>query len=56
MVELPAIRQYLRLGFGPRLVHENQRERWRTVLNQIGGAELAVRHGAALAGAVCSDG
>lgn len=32
---LPAIRTYLRLGFEPFLVHENQRERWRRVLAQL---------------------
>ena len=35
---LPAIRTYLKLGFEPYLVHENQRERWRKVLAAIGRA------------------
>lgn len=33
---LPAVRTYLRLGFEPLLVHENQRERWRRVLREVG--------------------
>ncbi len=32
---LPAIKTYLKLGFRPLLVHENQRERWRSVFAQI---------------------
>ena len=31
---LPAIRTYLKLGFSPLLVHENQRSRWRTALRE----------------------
>ncbi len=30
-----AIRVYLKLGFTPLLVHENQRQRWRTVLGSL---------------------
>lgn len=29
---IPAVRAYLTLGFIPRLIHDNQRARWRTVL------------------------
>lgn len=32
---LPAIKVYLQLGFGPILVHENQRERWKNVLTAL---------------------
>ena len=40
---LPAIKTYLNLGFQPLLVHENQRERWRTVLDRLGLGELNKR-------------
>jgi len=33
---LPAIKTYLRLGFHPLLVHENQPERWRAILCALG--------------------
>ncbi|MCE9589284.1 MAG: GNAT family N-acetyltransferase [Planctomycetes bacterium] len=36
---LPAVKAYLRLGFEPLLIHENQRDRWRNVLTHIGRAE-----------------
>ncbi len=45
---LAAVRTYLRLGFEPYLVHENQRDRWRLVL-PAAGAE-AGRFAAVLAG------
>ncbi len=32
---LPAIKTYLRMGFEPLLVHENQRERWRKNLGDL---------------------
>ena len=32
---IPAIRTYLRLGFEPVVVHENQRARWRAVFAAI---------------------
>jgi len=32
---LPAIRTYLRLGFEPLPIHENQRQRWRAVFDEI---------------------
>ena len=34
---LAAVKTYLRLGFQPLLVHENQRRRWLVVLAEIGG-------------------
>jgi mycothiol synthase len=37
---LPGIRVYLRLGFEPYLVHENQRERWAEVFDALGMPEL----------------
>ncbi len=47
---LAAIRTYLRLGFEPVLVHENQRERWRRVLSELGLPEAARRFAAILDG------
>lgn len=38
---LPAVRTYLNLGFRPLLVHDNQRERWPSVLRQVGYHRLA---------------
>lgn len=46
---LAAIRTYLRLGFEPYLVHENQRERWRAVLGALGSG-LVEAHAERLAG------
>lgn len=40
---LPAVKAYLRLGFEPVLIHENQRDRWRAVLTQIGRDDLIPR-------------
>ena len=40
---LPAIRTYLKLGFEPYLVHENQRERWPRVFGDLGMPELSTR-------------
>lgn len=37
---LAAIGTYLRLGFRPLLVHENQRDRWRAVLAELQRPEL----------------
>ena len=37
---IPAIRLYLKLGFVPFLVHENQRERWGDVLDDIQRKDL----------------
>ena len=36
---LPAIKTYLKLGFKPLIVHENQPERWRIVYRNIGKEE-----------------
>ena len=33
---IPAVRAYLTLGYRPRLVHDNQRDRWRSVLAACG--------------------
>lgn len=49
---LPAIKTYLRLGFEPVLVHENQRERWPKVFAELGMPELTARFAAVLGGAV----
>lgn len=38
---LPAIRQYLRLGYAPLIVDEGQRDRWRAVFEGLGQPELA---------------
>ncbi len=37
---LPAIKTYLRMGFEPLLVHENQRNRWRKNLQDLGRGDL----------------
>jgi mycothiol synthase len=42
---LPALKHYLRLGFRPVLVSEEQRERWVQTLRRIGGPELAEKLG-----------
>ena len=52
---LPAIKQYLRLGFVPLLVHENQRARWREVLTTLAGPALVEQHAASLSVAVCME-
>jgi mycothiol synthase len=49
---LAAVRAYLRLGFVPRLVHDNQRERWPRVLAQVAADGWRERFAAALAGPV----
>lgn len=33
---LPAIKTYLKLGFEPVIVHENQPERWKTIYGKLG--------------------
>lgn len=40
---IPAIKTYLKLGFEPLIVHENQPERWRDVFSAIGRPELVDR-------------
>jgi mycothiol synthase len=47
---LPAVKTYLRMGFEPVLVHENQRERWRQVLRELKLPEMETRFAAVLAG------
>jgi len=37
---IPAIKHYLRLGFSPVLVREDQRVSWERILRRIGGQEL----------------
>jgi len=37
---LPALKVYLDLNFRPLIVHENQRERWRKILRNLGLPEL----------------
>ena len=37
---LAALKPYLRLGFVPRMLHENQVERWRAVLTSLGRDDL----------------
>ena len=49
---LPAVRTYLKLGFEPLLVHENQRERWPAVFDRLGMGELSARFRAVLEGPV----
>jgi len=49
---LPAIRTYLRMGFEPLLVHENQRERWRLVFKAMERPDLIERFRAAVEGPV----
>ncbi|MBT3374941.1 MAG: GNAT family N-acetyltransferase [Lentisphaerae bacterium] len=45
---LPAIHTYLKLGFEPYLVHENQRARWPRVFDELGAPELTRRFAAQL--------
>ncbi|MBN2452073.1 MAG: GNAT family N-acetyltransferase, partial [Lentisphaeria bacterium] len=47
---LAAIRTYLRLGFEPLPVHENQRRRWAEVFEALGSPELTLRYADILAG------
>jgi len=49
---LAAIKTYLRLGFEPLLVHENQRERWRAVFEGLGRTDLVACFAAILDGPV----
>ena len=42
---IPAIKHYLRLGFRPELVQEDQREKWTRVLVRIGGEHLVEQMG-----------
>ncbi len=47
---IAAVKTYLKLDFVPRLVHENQRQRWRDVLTEIGRQDLIDAHAAILNG------
>jgi len=49
---IPAIKTYLKLGFRPLLIHEDQRQRWRDVLTKIGRPELAAEFAHVLDGPV----
>jgi len=49
---VPAIKTYLRLGFGPLLAHENQRRRWAEIFEVLGRPELRERFRSALEGPV----
>mgnify|MGYP005838471015 CR=1 FL=1 len=49
---LPAIATYLKLGFEPLLIHENQRQRWRDIFTNLGRPELIERFSDALDGPV----
>jgi len=49
---LPAIATYLRAGFEPLLVHENQRRRWAEVFAALGWADLSERFAGLLAGPI----
>jgi len=49
---LAAIKTYLNLGFGPFLIHENQRARWASVFEKLGLPELAERFAGILTGPV----
>ena len=49
---LPAVKTYLRMGFEPVLVHENQRERWRQVFRDLKLPEAETRFAALLCGPV----
>ena len=50
---IPAIKLYLKLGFIPFLVHENQRRRWRDVLDLIQRPELIRTFQSHLAAEIC---
>ena len=49
---IPAIKTYLKLGFHPVLVHENQRDRWPAAFEKMGRPELAQAFAAILTGPV----
>ncbi|NMB97275.1 MAG: GNAT family N-acetyltransferase [Clostridiaceae bacterium] len=39
---IPAIKTYLKLDFKPVIVHENQVERWKTIINQLGLSNIQI--------------
>jgi len=49
---IPAIKTYLKLRFEPLLVHENQRERWRGIFEQLGRPDLIEHYAAVLSGPI----
>lgn len=49
---IPAIKTYLKMGFEPLLVHENQRQRWRTIFQTISHPELEKEYDDILMGPV----
>lgn len=49
---LAAIKTYLKLGFQPQLIDENQRQRWRNIFQVIGRPDLLTRFAALLDGPV----
>ena len=50
----PAIRTYIKMGFDPMLVHENQRNRWTTILQDMGYADLLLKYKSILDGPIHS--
>jgi mycothiol synthase len=50
-----AIKTYLKLGFEPLLVAENQRRRWRDVLAAIGRGDLVERFAGILEGPIRAE-
>lgn len=51
-VRVPAIQLYLKLGFGPFIVHESHRQRWREVFDRIERPQLKDTYAGVLAGAL----
>ena len=49
---IPAIKTYLKLGFRPLLVHENQRKRWENIFLGMGRGELIEKFGDVLRGPI----
>ena len=49
---LPAVKTYLKLGFLPLLVHQNQRQRWRDLLPKLGMGELVAKFAPILDGPI----
>lgn len=47
---LAAVKTYLRMGFIPRLIHENQRQRWLDIFDALGMPERTETHAALLEG------
>jgi mycothiol synthase len=47
---IPAVKIYLKIGFEPVLIDENQRQRWKTVFNTIQRPDLIQRYQSILDG------